>query len=192
MDAIARHWQNLIRAGQAWLADRDPVRRMAALRTLFRDTHRLVNETLAEPGSRVVPQVDELHRQLQQASTDWDRLSAEALQSHLTASHGPIEALTNAAAAGRRPDAAIVLPEFLDRPDRSWERLLWRASLGRPGWRLASLREKWALREFAAQALEREEELSRDAIVLALSCLTPTGDVREWEWHLLTPAGAAS
>ena len=40
--------------------------------------------------------------------------------------------------------------------------------------------------------LQRERGLSRDAIVLALSCLTPTGDLREWEWHLLTPAGAAS
>ena len=89
MDAIAQHRKNLKRAEQAWVTDCDPVRRMAALRELFRDTHRLVNELLAAPGGARLPEAEELHRLLQRARDElaqalavaeeqWLALAAEA------------------------------------------------------------------------------------------------------------------
>ena len=80
------------------------------------------------------------------------------------------------------------MPAFLKQPDRQWERLLWLATFHSPGWSLVSLQEQMDLREFAVKSKQREAELSKNGIVLAVICDNTDGLVRNWEWKVLTPA----
>ncbi len=194
MDAITQHQQELNRVRHFWVQSSDPVRRMARLRDWFRVEHRLLNEVLADPSRKPAPEIQDCHALLEALPEKWDGLSSPMLQAHLEhievlpddLHHAPV---TPARSSAPAQDPTPSLPEFLNRPDRAWERLIYRAALGNPRWSLEALDETLGLQEFAARAMDRENELSRSGVVLAVSCLTPSGDQRQWRWmHLVSKA----
>ncbi len=204
MDPLARLWQTLTRSRQAWQQAPDPVRRMALLRELFREVHRLYNEVLVGHAASSLDEFRAIHASLEHIPGALEHLDSNELKSLLSKTTDlpdllrglKLEAGSDVApsqehaepfSAKSSPREAV--PAFLDRPDRSWERLIWRAATSSTDWQLESKIATLSLREFGVLAQDRERELSQDGIVLAVSCLTSSGDIREWQWHYLSPKG---
>ena len=165
------------------------------LRALFRKIHTLLNECIVSSHpSNPNQELIELHQQLQRIPEALLRFRADELKALLRESASIREILMAAqeiVQSRSMPLAEIdtelkAAPPFLIRPDRQWELNLWRASRGSSTWSLCSSLESATLEQFAKSAPAKEQELSKKAVVLAVSCLTPSGDTRQWEWHLLT------
>lgn len=193
MDEVAQLHLELNQSQQLWQRSSDPVRRMEVLRKLFRAVHRLYNETLARRELSAPNEIHALHRSLQELPQALEAFSPRSLQAALSRTDEMQVLLTGSALDSLRDDSApakiVETPEFLDRADRQWERLIWKASIGLPQWTLKSRTEEWELREFAIQAKPREQELSRHGIVLTVTCLSTSGDIRPWQWHYLSEEG---
>jgi len=204
MDALARLRQELTRSRHAWQESSDPVRRMALLRELFCEVHRLYNEVLVDRAATALDEVREVHELLERIPGALERLDSSALKALLSQTAELPDFLRGlqlgsgsnlppfregAGSSGSDSTPAQAVPEFLDRPDRSWERLIWRSAAGSTQWRLETKIETVGLREFAASAQERERKLSQEGVVLAVTCLTSSGDIRDWQWHYLSPKG---
>jgi hypothetical protein len=199
MDALARLEHELNRSRQAWQGSTDPVRRMALLRELFREVHRLYNEVLADRSAPSSEEIRSLHAMLERLPGNLESQSPVALQSELSSRRDLLQFLERwsdqESGSNVREEQTEIskekppLPEFLDRPDRAWERLIWRAAFDRAEWKLHAITERHRLQEFAASAQSRERELSARGIVLAMTCLTSSGDIRDWQWHYLSPKG---
>jgi hypothetical protein len=177
---------------------------MALLREHFREVHRLYNEILVDRTATSVDEVRGIHELLENlpaALEHFDSSTLKALLSQTTELPDLLRGLPLKSGSGTgylqdahqesgvSSSAREIVPAFLDRPDRSWERLIWRSSAGSDGWRLETKIETVGLREFAASARERERELSRTGVVLAVTCLTTSGDIRDWQWQYLSPKG---
>jgi hypothetical protein len=165
---------------------------MALLRELFREVHRLYNEVLVDRAPLALDEVRTIHESLERIPGALEPLDSNALKSLLSQT-GDLPDLLRGLPLKTGSDASSTsreaVPEFLERPDRSWERLIWRSAAGSTEWRLETKIETVGLREFAASAQERERDLSRAGVVLAVTCLTSSGDIRDWQWHYLSPKG---
>jgi len=197
MDALARLRQTLTQSQQAWQQSSDPVRRMALVRELFRDVHRLYNEVLADrtapPPEKIRSTLAQLEK-IPEALDDWTPHELRKWLATIPDLSGLLKSTPPSFTSMRRSPkgqwiSLEALPEFLARQDRSWERLIWRAAAGTAEWQLETKTEKLSLRDFAARASERERELSREGVLLAVICLTSSGDIRDWQWQYLSPKG---
>ena len=184
MDAISRHRKNLSAFGSQWRQTEDPVRRMAHLRELFRETHQLINEVLIFPNQDQTGEIHSLHQKLQNAAEEWEGADPTSLQDLLSGSAHPIAALSLKPLRSES-FATNDFPEPLLQSGRHWERLIWRAAFQASKWSPTFIREYCGLQNFTKRSTELEREYSSNGILLAVSCLTLTGEVREWEWLFL-------
>jgi len=177
----------------------DCVRKVEVLRRLFHSVHTLKNELLAR-GERAgsADDVRRAHDQLAAIPGILDDSSKEVFAHLMKAtSEQPLEVWLRQLASqahasavrskARGPVQETPLPEFLAQPDRNWEKLLWQSAQIDRQWELESIHEETDLREFAARSKERERELSKHGIVLAVLCHNGDGMVRNWEWLVLVP-----
>ncbi|MEN9723847.1 MAG: hypothetical protein RJB38_1833 [Pseudomonadota bacterium] len=194
MVSVASPLEALIQTQARWEALGDPVRRLEALRSLFRALHHDLNSVLLQPEhSSAARQLEYWLDLLNQATQTWEGDSSSSLRTHFMQSSTPQDCLQRVRESTSdccSPEPSI--PLSLTRKDRIWERLLWRVAMTPPScWIERELREQMSLQEFAQQSSARSQELEKKSLVLfvqrsqdACSMSGPLARY-EWTWYLL-------
>lgn len=163
----------------------DPLRRLALLRRHFRLLHELLNEELAssapDPG---LPKLRSIHDAFAAFPTSHASTSTEDLKRLLLLPEPKLEGAT-----GNHPVHPVGLPEFLSRPGREWEVLLYRFA---PHCEWSASRREILLQEPGAiQDLIRRERQSveQGSLMLGLE-KSPNGPHLWWMHELLAPGAA--
>ena len=172
------------RLASDWTGTQDPVRRLALLRRHFRLLHELLNEELAAVNSSDgLPLLRSRHDELaafpvRHALTPPDVLRPQLLES------GPTLGKPSPGAPQTES-----LPEFLGRPGREWEALLYRMA---PHWGWKPSKREIQLETSSAiqELIQREREsVGQGALMLGLE-KSPNGP-HLWWMHELVDSQAA-
>lgn len=167
-----------------WAGTPDPIRRLALLRRHFRLLHELLNEELAaETPSEALPRLRTHHDELAAFPVKHSSTPAATLRNQLL---GPAPTL-GSPEKGTPPSRW--LPEFLGRPGREWEALLYRVA---PDWGWKPSRREILLEQPSAiQELIRRDRASigQDSLMLGLE-KSPNG-THLWWMHELVEDKAA-